>query len=68
MKFERKSRYHEASDCGRYTVCAIGPKPYRFEAFRGKQCLAYNLDSAAAAREICRRDCESLDTVPLSTR
>lgn len=68
MKFERKSPYHEASDCGRYTVCAIGPKPYRFESWRGKENLAVNLDSAAAAREVCRRDCESLDTVTTSTR
>lgn len=59
MTFTRRSPYHEASACGRYTVCAIGPQPYRFEAWREQTQLAVNLPSAAAAREACRHHAET---------
>lgn len=58
MTFTRRSPYHEASACGRYTVCAIGPQPYRFEAWHEREQLAVNLSAAERAREICREHAE----------
>lgn len=57
VTFKRASSYHEASDCGGYTVCAIGGRDgVKFEAWRGKQQLAVNLETAEEAREVCRVD------------
>lgn len=57
MTFKRASKYHEVSDCGGYTVCAIGGKDgVKFEAWHGKQMLQANLETAEEAREVCRAD------------
>lgn len=56
MKFvrESKSSYYELSECGRYTVCAIGGKDgWRYEAWCGKEQIAVGLEKAEEARAVC---------------
>ena len=55
MNFTRIDDYYERSDCGRYTVCAIGgARGWRFESWCGKEHLAADFMEAEAAREHCR--------------
>lgn len=54
MKFIRRSKYHEESDIGGYTVCAVGSEDgLTFEAWRGREQIAVRLKTAEEARAIC---------------
>jgi len=59
MTFTRlkDNKYCERSECGQYTVCAIGGADgFRFEGWFGKQQLEpVNLATAEEAREVCRQ-------------
>lgn len=56
MNFERVNgnAYCEISDCGEYTVAAVGSAAgWTFEPWRGKENLGVGME-AEAAREVCR--------------
>lgn len=59
MTFERQSKYHQTSDCGRYTVCWVSGT---FEAWRGSEQLEVGLATAEEARAACEchasKNCE----------
>ena len=62
MKWTRKDKYAEVSDCGRYSVAAYGiGEGYRFEAWRtrahkdGPHLIAANV-TAEEARQHCEDD------------
>lgn len=59
MKFTRQGQYHETSDIGGYTVCAIGgAEGWRFEVWCGREQIAVRLPTAEEARTICVRHIE----------
>lgn len=51
MTFARASKYHQVSDCRRYTVCWVSG---RYEAWHLKEQVSVNLETAEEARDICR--------------
>lgn len=62
MKWKRKDKYAEVSECGCYSVCAIGgEKGWAFEAYRTRQhpegphLVIHNV-TAQDARAACEAD------------
>lgn len=65
MNWNRVDKYAERSDCGRYSICAIGFEGGNggfFEGWRsrthpeGVHLVATNLKTAAEARSLCEQD------------
>lgn len=60
MKFVKHDKYSQFSECGRYSVCAIGlgDQRYVYEAWQtrahpsGPHLIASNIASAAEARQL----------------
>jgi hypothetical protein len=65
VNWNRVDKYAERSECGRYSICAIGFEGGNggfFEGWRsrkhaeGVHLVATNLKTAAEARELCEQD------------
>lgn len=51
MTFTRASKYHQVSDCGKYTVCWVSGL---YEAWHLQEQLEVRLQTAEEARDVCR--------------